>query len=60
MYGIGLAVLGARDDGLGRGLAVWERGPLARWWFGVVFVSYWWFEGFCTRRWWFGVVFVSH
>ncbi len=36
----GLAVLGCA-------WRVWERGPLARWWFGVVFVSYWWFEGFC-------------
>ncbi len=44
MYGIGLAVLGCacefgtwlaslgvRDDGLGCGLAIWERGPLVVW-----------------------------
>ena len=36
-FGTWLASLGARDDGLGRGLAIWERGPLARWWLRVVF-----------------------
>ena len=38
-FGTWLASLGVRDDGLGRGLAIWERGPLARWWFGVVFAG---------------------
>ena len=37
MYGIGMAVLGCGLASLGRGWRVWEREPLARWWFGVVF-----------------------